>query len=112
MSHEIKGKIIAILPKRSGVTRTGNTWASQEYVLETQEQYPRRLLFEAYGEDKIMEFYINDGDIVNVKFDCFAHQYNGRWYNCIRAWEVEHLDIARSPELKIGDSSNREDRPF
>ena len=41
MSYEIKGKIIAILEKRSGVTKsTGNNWFSQSYVLETSDAYP------------------------------------------------------------------------
>lgn len=104
MSYEIKGKIIAILPKRSGVARTGNTWASQEYVLETQEQYPRRMVFEAYGEDKIQEFFIHQDDLVQVKFDVNAHEYKGKWYNSIRAWEVNHLDLNK----KTTETNNTE----
>ena len=40
---EITGKIIAVLPANSGVSaRTGNPWMSQEYVMETHEQFPRK----------------------------------------------------------------------
>jgi hypothetical protein len=43
---EIQGKIIAVLPKQSGTSkRTGNQWASQDYVIETHEQYPRNVPF-------------------------------------------------------------------
>ena len=53
MSYEIKGKIIAILEKRSGVTKsTGNNWFSQSYVLETSDAYPKKLCFEIFGERK------------------------------------------------------------
>lgn len=90
MSYKITGKIIAVMEKRSGMNERG-TWAIQEYVLETQEQYPRKILFEAYGEDKIQEFFIHLDDLVQVRFDINAKQYNGKWYNSIRAWEVNHM---------------------
>ena len=51
---EITGKIIAVLPERGGVSqRTGSEWKVQEYVLETQEQYPRKMCFDVFGADKI-----------------------------------------------------------
>ena len=44
---EITGKIIAVLNERGGVSqRTGNEWKAQEYVLETEEQYPKRMCFD------------------------------------------------------------------
>jgi hypothetical protein len=87
---EISGKIIAVLEKRSGQSaRTGANWASQEYVIETiEEQYPRRCMFNVFGEEKINEFNIKVGDMVTVSFDINAREYNGRWYNDIRAWRV------------------------
>ena len=86
---EITGKIIAVLDKRSGTSqRTGNTWASQEYVLETHDQYPRRCLFNVFGEDKIANMNIQIGEELTVSFDIDAREYNGRWFNDIRAWKV------------------------
>ena len=35
---EITGKIIAVLPERGGISKTGNEWKTQEYVIETHEQ--------------------------------------------------------------------------
>ena len=56
---EITGKIIAVLPERGGVSqRTGSEWKVQEYVLETQEQYPRKMCFDVFGADKIAQFAI------------------------------------------------------
>ena len=88
---EITGKIIAVLELRTGVSRTsGNTWSSQEYVIETEEQYPTKMMFGIFGEDKIQQAAINVGDRVKVYFDINAREYNGRWFNEIRAWKVEH----------------------
>ena len=41
---EIKGRIIHVMPLQSGIGQvSGKEWKKQEYVLETQEQYPRKV---------------------------------------------------------------------
>ena len=87
---EITGKIIAVLPANSGTSaRTGNPWMSQTYVIETQGQYPKKLAFDVFGEERIKQFNIKQGDDITVSFDIDAHEYNGRWFNQIRAFNVE-----------------------
>jgi hypothetical protein len=87
---EIKGRIIAVLQLRSGVSqKDGKSWMTQEYVIETLEQYPKRCLFNVFGEEKIKEYNLQVGSEVTVKFDINAREYNGRWYNDVRAWKVE-----------------------
>ena len=86
---EISGRIIAALPARSGTSaRTGNTWMSQEFVIETHEQYPRKCVFTVFGEDRLKEMNIEVGKEMTVSFDIDAHEYNGRWFNDIRAWRA------------------------
>ena len=86
---ELTGRIIAVLPANSGVSsRTGNPWMSQEYVIEVPGQYPRKCMFRIFGEDRIKQFNIQMGEDVTVSFDIDAHEYNGRWFNEIRAYNV------------------------
>lgn len=86
---EITGKIIAVLPANSGVSaRTGNPWMSQEFVIETHDQYPRKCCFRIFGEEKLKQFNIQSGEELTVSFDIDAHEYNGRWFNNISAWSV------------------------
>lgn len=90
---EIIGKAIAALPVKRGVSqRTGEQWQSREYVIETQEQYPKKICFEVFGTDKLKEFNIRNNDLIKVHFDITAREYNGKWYNSIRAWKVEHAN--------------------
>lgn len=90
---EIEGKIIAVLPAREGVSsRTGSPWMTQDYVLETHDQYPRRCCFNVFGSDKIQSFNIQIGEELRVSFDIDAREYQGRWFNSIRAWKVERID--------------------
>ena len=89
---EITGKIIAVLPANSGTSaRTGNPWMSQTYVIETQGQYPKKLAFDVFGEERIKQFNIQQGEELTVRFDFDAHEYNGRWFNQIRAFNVEKI---------------------
>lgn len=86
---EIKGKIIAVLPLQTGEGRNGQ-WKSQDYVLEYNQdsQYPKRMVFNIFG-DKIDQFQVAEGQMVKVDFDIEGREYNGRWFNNVRAWRVE-----------------------
>ena len=87
---ELTGKVIAVLPLQSGTSnRNGKDWKKQEYVIETvNEQYPHRLCFNLWG-DRIDQFNIQGGELITVSFDIDAREYNGRWYNDIRAWKID-----------------------
>ena len=86
---EITGKIIAVLPAQGGVSqRTGNPWKSQDYVIETHDQYPKRCCFRVFDEEKINQFNIQSGEEMTVSFDIDSHEYQGRWFNDVRAWAV------------------------
>lgn len=84
---DIYGKIIAVLPTRSGTSARGTQWSSQTAVIETHEQYPKRVAFDVLG-DKITEFNLQVGEDVTVSFDINAREYNGRWFNSVNAWNV------------------------
>ncbi|GHV03583.1 hypothetical protein FACS189416_0170 [Bacteroidia bacterium] len=86
---EISGKIIAVLPALGGTSRTGNEWKKQEYVLETHEQYPKKVCFQLFGIDKIEQAGIQMGEELTVSIDIDSHEYNGKWFTNINAWKVE-----------------------
>lgn len=124
MSFEISGKIIAVLDKRNGISASTNTpWSVQQYVIETHEQYPKKLCFDVFGEDKINQFNIQIGEELTVYFDINAREYQGRWYNSFRAWKVERTTLQASipvqpvidngkDELDILFGPSEEEPPF
>ena len=92
---ELTGRIIAVLQANSGVSaRTGNPWMSQEYVIEVPGQYPRKCVFRLFGEDRIKQFNIQNGEDLTIQFDIDAHEYQGRWFNEIRAYNVIRGQVA------------------
>ena len=95
---DIVGKIIQVLPEQSGTSKAGNPWKSQSYVLETQEQYPRKVCFEVFGEERIKNNPCKIDDVVTVSFDIESREFNGRWYTSIRAWRVQQGAVAAAPQ--------------
>lgn len=83
---EISGKIIELLAVKSGQSANGE-WRKQEYVLETDSQYPKKICFMAWG-DKIDQFNIKQGETLAVSIDLESREYNGRWYTDVKAWKV------------------------
>lgn len=87
---DLQGRVIAVLPPREGTSARG-PWKSQEYVIETHEQYPKKMVFNVFGADRVEQFAIKLNEEIKVSFDIDAHEYNGRWFNNIRAWSVQHV---------------------
>lgn len=103
---EIQGKVTNILPMRSGVSARGE-WKSKEFVISTEEQYPKMVCFQVFGEDRINSFALQIGEAVKVSFDISAHEYQGRFLNSVNAWKVEKLmPIAQNPPLNPQQNAN------
>lgn len=84
---EITGKIIHVSAEQSGTSKSGNPFRSREFVIETQEQYPKKVCI-ALLNDKV-DMCPQVGEVVKVKFDINAREYNGRWFNSINAWAID-----------------------
>ena len=74
---ELQGKVIAALDPRSGVSSRGE-WTAQDFVIETHDNYPKKMVFSVLGSDRLQRFNIQVGQEINVSFDIDAHEYNGR----------------------------------
>lgn len=91
---ELQGKVIAETPERSGTSARGE-WKAKDFVIETHETYPKKMVFSVFGEERLSRFNIQIGQEVLVSFDIDAREYNGRWFNSIRAYDVRQVDPAQ-----------------
>jgi len=88
---EAVGTVILDLGEISGVSKAGNNWKKHEYVLETQEAYPKKIHFSFFG-DRADQFPLQGGQVIRLSFDIDSHEYNGRWFTSINAWKAEPAD--------------------
>ena len=115
---ELKGKVIQLLQMQTGMGKKGQ-WKKQEFIVETQAQYPKKVCLSAWG-DKIDQFRVAEGDMVNVSVDLESREYNGRWYTEARAWKLDKIGNGGSApsSAPIGDepftsgNSSTDDLPF
>ncbi len=120
---EIKGKVILALPEVSGVSSKGNSWKKREYVLETLDNFPKKVHFDLFG-DRADQYPLSVGETITLSFDIESREYNGRWFTSIRGWKVDKEGEAAAnqsmatgsvppppvPDFTSGDST--EDLPF
>jgi hypothetical protein len=60
---DFTGKIIEVLPIKEGKSQaTGNPWKVQSYVIEDHGDFPRKMCFDVFGEDKIKQFNIQPNE--------------------------------------------------
>lgn len=84
----IEGQITTILPENRGMGQKGE-WVSQDFVLKTEDNYPKNICFTIFGADKIKEANIRIGDVVSIGVNLESREFNGRWYTSIKAWSVK-----------------------
>lgn len=93
---EVTGKIIQVLPLQSGTSQAGNPWKKQEYVLETEDAYPKKICFDFFG-DRVDQFPLSLNDRIRLSFDIESREYNGRWYTNIRGWKADKIGDQTTP---------------
>jgi hypothetical protein len=107
MSLTVTGKIVALLKPEKGVSRAGNEWKKQDFVIETTDQFPKKICFTLFN-DKITNLEgFSEGDEVEVSFSIESRDYNGKWFHNINAWKISNLvqkPLQESPpEYRIED---------
>lgn len=99
---EVEGKIIEFIGETSGISNaSGKPWKKREYVLETRENFPRKIAFDFFG-DRADQYPLNVGDEIRLSFDIDSHKYNNRWYTSIRGWKSEPLTAPGVASMPTG----------
>ena len=87
---EVEGIIIQKFEPVSGVSKAGNNWSKQEYILETAEAYPKKIFFDFFG-DRANQYPLEVGDRIKLSFDIESREYNGKWFTSIRGWKADKV---------------------
>jgi hypothetical protein len=96
MSLVVKGKIEQLLQLQTG-TSTRGEWKKQEFIIETDEQYPKKICFTLFNDKIGLIEGFNAGMEVEVSFNVESREYNGRWFHNINAWKID-----RASEEPVG----------
>ncbi len=97
MDNIIEGRIIQKLDIESGQSARG-PWQKQNFIVETQEQYPRKVCIGLWtNQIQILQSY-QIGDMIRAYVNIESREFNGRWYTDVRAWKLENPANAPMPQ--------------
>ncbi len=90
MAVEVQGKLVSILNAVTGEGRNG-AWTKQEFIIETFEQYPKKICISAWGEkiDQLKRFRIGDDVKASINIESRQSANGDRWFTEIRAWKLD-----------------------
>lgn len=103
--YEAEGKLIALFPEQTGNGKNG-TWTKRDFVIETTEQYPKKLYFSAWGDKGDFLKQAETGMYLKVVFFAESREYNSRWYTDLKVWKID------SPGNKQAQSENGSSEKF
>lgn len=86
----LEGTITRCLPIKDGISKEGRQWKKAMYVLETNDRYPRRIVFSVMGDEKINEFSFIPNQKVRLGVDIESREWQDHWFTEIRC--VASLD--------------------
>lgn len=92
---ELTAKLFKIMSPLSGEGRNG-TWKKQEFVVETDEQYPKKVMFSIWNEKATISN-LPMGSTIKVFFDVESREYNERWFTDLRVWKIESNNSSTAP---------------
>jgi len=91
MALSVKGKIDQVLKPESGTSRAGKDWSKREFIIETDEQFPKKVCFTLFGDKVNLIDGLAAGQEVEVSFNLESREYNGRWFHNINAWKIDKV---------------------
>lgn len=89
------GRVIVVMQPRTGISpRTNMQWMSQEYVILVEGRWERKVMFSLWGQETIAKANLQLGEYITVHADVDAHEFEGRWFNEIRAYDIEKKGVS------------------
>ncbi len=88
---ELIAKLVKKLPQEMGQGKNGQ-WIKGAFVVETEEQFPKKVCFTVWGENMISALdSIKEDDQIKVYFSVESREYNERWYTDLKAYRIDSL---------------------
>lgn len=105
---DFKGVIKKVLPIKSGVSKNGNNWVSQDFVIEeVGQRYNQSIVFNVLGQERIDSFQLAEGLMVTVQLDFNTNEWQGKFYNRVTCFNVIHEGAKTTQQTQPAPASNQ-----
>ena len=93
---EIIGKVVQLGTLVEGNSPRG-PWKKQELIIETIEQYPKKICLLCWNErvNEANSFFV--GQTIKAQISIESREFNGKWYTDVRAFRFDLEQPAAQP---------------
>ena len=106
MVLEFEGNLVKVLPEVTGQGKNG-VWVKQDFVLETEEQYPKKACFTAWGDKAADLKTYSLGEKLRISFNVESREYNERWYTDLKAYRIDVAGSTSASSPPLSQPSNQ-----
>jgi hypothetical protein len=101
MSLEIEGKLVKVLPEKSGEGKNGR-WLKQDFIIETDDKFPKQVCISLWNDKAKMLEDFKEGDALKAGINIESREFREKWYTDVKAWRLE----------KAGGAASHDDTPL
>lgn len=99
MNFQLRGKVLSLIPEQRFMGKSGEL-VRNGFVLETMEEYPKRVAFSVLGEERWRNMSVSVGLDCIVSFDLSSREWNGRYFTEASAWRLSPVERTSEREGK------------
>ena len=105
---KITGKIKDIKGVQTFDKKDGTQGSKQGFLLTTDKKYNPDIYFEVLKQDVMAKLGDRSiGDIVEVEFNLYSREWNGKWFHSVNAWIIKSVN-----ESTKETEEKKDDLPF
>ena len=112
---KVKGILKKKMEVQSGTSKAGTQWSKQDFLIETQDQFPKIICFTLFGDKMDLLQYHKEGTEIIVHFNLESREYNGKYFHNVNAWRIVKAEIQEAEEVPTTEETpmpGGDDLPF
>lgn len=110
MALDILGTVIQVLPVVTGTSAKG-TWSKQDFILETDGKYPKKVAITLWGQESIDKYDLVEGMKVTAFLELDSREYQGKWFTNVKAWKIQ-WDEQKRPDFPSAKKVEQQDNKW
>lgn len=96
---KISGEIVKFLEVKSGTSKAGKAWTSQDFVIDTGASYDPEVCIGVFGQEKVDELSeYKAGQNVEVYFNVKSRAWQDKYFTSLQAWKINASNNASNDD--------------
>ena len=111
MEIKVEGRIIQKLEIETGTSARGE-WKKQNFIIETVEQYPRKICIGIWTNQIPMLEQFQVGDMIWAYVNIESREFNGKWYTDVNGHRIESVNMEQPQQQSYDEPTLLIEQPI